>query len=72
MKKKRAVGRIYAKRVLNAIVTISSLFASKFLWNEGMIIIRRKSFERYRISIAEKILQFFKPFDLQYMCNIYI
>lgn len=72
VKKKRAVGRIYAKRVLNAIVTISSLFASKFLWNEGMIIIRRKSFERYRISIAEKILQFFKPFDLQYMCNIYI
>lgn len=47
MKKKRAVGRIYAKRVLNAIVTISSLFASKFLWNEGIQVYDNKK-EKFR------------------------
>lgn len=47
VKKKRAVGRIYAKRVLNAIVTISSLFASKFLWNEGIQMYDNKK-EKFR------------------------
>lgn len=50
MKKKRAVGRIYAKRVFKRVRNETSLFASKFLWNEDvqvydMIIIRRKRFE---------------------------
>lgn len=48
MKKKRAVGRIYAKRVLNAIVTISSLFASKFLWNEGIQAYDNNKKEKFR------------------------